>query len=657
MDKDRGSGSGGQSGTASVRSDGSNDSVNPSTRRRLYQILSDPTRPNDEKITRLLRLGCERLGVENGHVVGIDRAAGRHEIEAAAGSDLVEVGAVSDLERTFCRKTLEEDQILAVADATTDDWADDPAARAWNINCYVGSKLYVRTDVYGTICFVDRSARSRSFDRSDLAFLDSLSQAVSRLIERQVHEDVLESEQERFELFVREITDYALFMLDPAGHVKSWNSGATNLLRYDEAEILDSHLSRLFPEAECADGEPARLLEEARREGRTEAEGWRVRKDGTTFWALETITALYEHGELRGFGTVVRDLTERREAEQALQEQQAFTERALDSLDDLFIVLSPDGEMERINQRALDVTGYTESEALSMHPTEFFLPDDRDTIAAGIAEVLESGQSTLQATLVTKADERLQYEFRVRTLRDGDGTVTAIVGIGRDITQRKMYEQRLEVAQRVLRHNLRNDMNVIRGLAENLSTGEVPSTERAAEQIMETADRLLERSEKTRMMTELDVSGLRSESVDVCDVLPSLVDDFRRETPEATIETDMPDSEPLYLPVGDRFETALENAIENAIQHNPAPDPWVRVEVERDAGRVHVRILDDGPGIPSNEREVLERGTETQLTHGRGLGLWLIHWCMTTVGGQISFADRDPSGSELTLTFPVVEAD
>jgi len=655
MGKDRGSRSGGHSGDVTLRGDGNEMSINPSTRRRLYQILSDPTQPNDAKITDLLRLGCERLGMENGHVVRIDTETRRHEIEAVAGSALVEADVVSDLDRTFCRKTLEEDQLLAVQDATTDEWADDPAAQAWNINCYVGSKLYVQTDVFGTLCFVDRSARSQPFDTAALAFVDLLSQAISRLKERQVHETALESQQERFEIFVREIADYALFMLDPAGHVKSWNSGATNLLQYEEDELLESHLSRLFPEAECARGAPARLLEEARQQGRIEDEGWRVRKDGTTFWALETITALYDDGELRGFGTVVRDLTERREAEQALQEQQAFTERALDSLDDLFIVLSPEGEMVQVNERALEVTGYTEAEALSMHPIEFFAPEDQATIAAGISEVLESGQSTVQGTLVTNDDERLQYEFRVRTLTDSDGTVTAIVGIGRDITQRKLYEQRLEVAQRVLRHNLRNEMNVIRGLAENLSTGESTLTERAAEQIIETADRLLERSEKTRMMTELDASELRSEPVDVFEVLPALLDEFRREAPEATIETDLPESEPLRLPVGDRFETAVGNAVENAIQHNSAPEPWVRVEVARDAGQVHVRILDDGPGIPSNEREVLERETETQLTHGRGLGLWLIHWCMATIGGQISFADRDPTGSELTLTFPIVE--
>lgn len=136
-----------------------------------------------------------------------------------------------------------------------------------------------------------------------------------------------EQERERFELFVNAVTDYAMFLLDPDGQIISWNQGAERIKGYREEEILGKHFSILYPEGAAEKGLPDRLLEEAATEGHVEDEGWRVRKDGSSFWAQITITALYDKGELRGFAKVTRDITDRRQREREIECQRDELER------------------------------------------------------------------------------------------------------------------------------------------------------------------------------------------------------------------------------------------------------------------------------------------------------------------------------------------
>lgn len=123
----------------------------------------------------------------------------------------------------------------------------------------------------------------------------------------------------RFRLFVESVKDYAIFMLDPAGRVATWNAGAERIKAYRAAEIFGQHMSRFYAPEDIDAGLPAQLLKAAQTEGRVETEGWRVRSDGSRFWANVVITAIRdEHGNLQGFGKVTRDLTERKQAEEAL---------------------------------------------------------------------------------------------------------------------------------------------------------------------------------------------------------------------------------------------------------------------------------------------------------------------------------------------------
>lgn len=620
---------------------------------RHHEIMSDPGVSPETKRQQLLEVGTERLGVENAHVVKVDRQADRHEVVAATGSDIVRPGTVASLEETFCRDTVTSEAVLAIHDVD-EERPSDPAATVWDVGCYVGTRIVVGDEVYGTVCFVDGGSRENQLTPEERAFVDLLGTSIGRLMERERSEEILRRKKERFQPFVNEVTDYAIFMLDPAGYVVSWNKGAHELKGYTESEIIGEHFSRFYPESDRGRGLPEELLQRARRDGQVRQEDWRLRKDGTRFWALVSITALHdEDGQLRGFGKVTRDLTERRDAKQTLEDEQRFISRALNTLDDLFFLLTPDGNIDRVNEQVSTVTGYPREELTSMDPTEFFVSDDRETIVGAVAEMLETGEATVEATLLTSDNKRRQYEFRGTRLVGENGSVDGVVVIGRDITEQALFEERLDVAQRVLRHNIRNDLTVIRGWAEVLEETATGTQQEAVDQILSTVEEIAELSEKTRQMADLDLPAVDEQAViDVTDRLRGTIEESRQTYPDATIEYDGPGADELWLVADKRFDVAIENAVENAVEHNPSEEPWVRVAVECDAGELTVRVHDDGPGIPEMETNVIERGEETPLQHGLGVGLWLTNWCVTTIGGEITFEERTPRGSTVTLRFP-----
>jgi len=148
------------------------------------------------------------------------------------------------------------------------------------------------------------------------------------MIAVQPHETA--QDKERFQLLVDAVTDYAIYMLDPKGVIASWNSGAQRFKGYIESEILGEHFSRFYTEEDRASGLPQRALETATREGKFETEGWRVRKDGTRFWAHVVIDPIRDaKGNLLGFAKITRDLTERRRTEDALRESEQACRTAL----------------------------------------------------------------------------------------------------------------------------------------------------------------------------------------------------------------------------------------------------------------------------------------------------------------------------------------
>ncbi|MFB6296499.1 MAG: sensor histidine kinase [Halobacteriales archaeon] len=209
--------------------------------------------------------------------------------------------------------------------------------------------------------------------------------------------------------------------------------------------------------------------------------------------------------------------------------------------------------------------------------------------------------------------------------------------------------RRLSVLNRVLRHDIRNDVNVILGNADRIVKGANP--EGPAQTIKRKASKLHRVSETAREIESLLGSEeFPTESIDVATLAEAKMQDVQRERPRIEVETSIPGA--AWASANPLIESAIENVVENAVEHNDSETPRLSVTVEITARTVAVRIADNGPGVPEDELAVLQRGHETDLDHASGLGLWLANWIVTESGGDVDFEENDPRGSVVTIRLP-----
>lgn len=323
-------------------------------------------------------------------------------------------------------------------------------------------------------------------------------------------------------------------------------------------------------------------------------------------------------------------------------------ERALAETVDGVVVLDENGYIVDANPAAqwiLDLTFPVEQFVWEVFPG---IDDDDDPDLAAV--------DGMTITPTVDGRQRVYDVTFSELILPGQRIAGYVIGL-RDVTSRQAYEQRLEVVNRILRHNLRNKMNVIRGWAEWIEARGTEEQAEAARRITTTADELVDLGEKARSMVTtggyVDAGGDPT-PVDPRAHVVHTLNAFRHDHPRVTFDQTVSSDTWVSLPDADLLDIALRNLVENAIEHNDADHPWVGVTVDRPGNgeRVRIRVADNGPGIPTMEREVLENGVETPLHHGSGIGLWLVHWSVTVAGGTVAFDTNDPRGSVVTLTLP-----
>jgi signal transduction histidine kinase len=240
------------------------------------------------------------------------------------------------------------------------------------------------------------------------------------------------------------------------------------------------------------------------------------------------------------------------------------------------------------------------------------------------------------------------YQVKSSAVTDWRGTTVGHVLAIRDVTDLTRRQQRLEVLTRILRHNLRNDMMLVRGFATEIREQSTGDQAARAEKIVGAAEGLLAISEKAVEMDRLLEQDGPTTSVDVATLLKRHVDGLTDRYPEASVELTVDASE-IRTAAG-LLSLVLEETIENALKHGGEAGT-VGIEATMDGDRLRVVVTDDGPGIPSVELTPIRSGTETKLEHATGLGLWLIHWGTQSLGGDVAFEASD-AGTRATLTVP-----
>ena len=344
---------------------------------------------------------------------------------------------------------------------------------------------------------------------------------------------------------------------------------------------------------------------------------------------------------------VFRDVTAQRDQDLEFQ-------AVIEHTTDVVTIVDTDGQITYVSPSANPELAYTQVGLVGTAVTELFHPDDTEAVEADIAAVEGSDRSVdAQYRIETGDGEWRMVEATVRGGRSTPAT-DGIILTTRDITDRYRNQQRRRVMNRVLRHDLRNDMNVVVGHAGILADALDDQRADHAETIEQKASSLVRLGEKVRKIDQrLYGRDQDLKRIDLSRVVEDEVQSLHEQYPQAAIRTCIGEAAIL----GDTLiRAAVANLIENAVEHNDSELPEVEVSVatDPDTERIELTVSDNGPGIPEAEQRVITAGVETPLEHISGLGLWLVKWIVEGMDGELAIENTDPRGAAVRLSFPSV---
>jgi signal transduction histidine kinase len=318
--------------------------------------------------------------------------------------------------------------------------------------------------------------------------------------------------------------------------------------------------------------------------------------------------------------------------------QRAAEQTGLNTLTEPVVIVDSQSQVVNVNERA---------DSLFSHATGG-LPVPFETLAGvDLATLREAGEIDVSGS------DGGTFAVSYTPLTDPSGDSVGGMIILYDITEERQRKQQLAVLNRVLRHNLRNEMTVIHGFASSIAdAAEDSEVQTQAGTIVRASDRLLSIGEQVRRFARLQERSLHAEPVPLDTVIDSLSDQFRTQYPDATVETEVIVSDPHVYVQPPLLELALSNLLENALTHATAETPVVEITVESsgsDEGGMVVTIRDGNDPIPDSEISVLREGTETPLEHGRGIGLWMVNWSLTAMNADVRYRYDEGNVFEMSL--------
>ena len=482
-----------------------------------------------------------------------------------------------------------------------------------------------------------------------------------------------------FHRMVDAVRDYAIFMLDANGRIVSWNQGAELNKGYRAEEIIGRHFSVFYPQDRIDENWPEQELALAREHGRIEDEGWRIRKDGSRFWASVIITALYRgDGSLRGYAKVTRDLTERRRHEELLRQSDERFRLMVESVRDYAIfMLDPAGNIATWNLGAQLNKGYTTEEILGQHFSVFYTPEDiaRDWPARELELALRDGRFEDEGWRVRKDGSRFWANVVITALHDSDGGHRGFAKVTRDLTQQRRIDaledegRQLTRFLAVLGHELRNPLSSIANVVSVMELEESSNPriarvrgilQRQVGHLKRLVDDLLDvgRIVSGKVRLERGPVKLQDVAAAAVEAVTPEIDRLRH-----TLRQDIA-TEPLWVS-GDRVRLGqvLSNLLQNAAKFTP-DGGQVRLILRRRDDDAELVVCDNGPGIPREKlRHVFKLFAQGEEDHasrqhgGLGIGLSLVYQMVQQHGGDVSaFSSGEPGkGAEFVVTLPLID--
>jgi PAS domain S-box-containing protein len=494
----------------------------------------------------------------------------------------------------------------------------------------------------------------------------------------------------RLSQFISSVTDYAIYMLTPEGHVASWNAGAERFKGYSAGEILGQHFSRFYTEQDRADGLPWRALQIAQETGKFEAEGWRVRKDGTRFWAHVVLDPIRdEHGNLLGFAKVTRDITDKKRALEALSESEHRFRMLVQGVTDYAIyMLSPAGIVTNWNAGAKRIKGYDEHEIVGLHFSSFYTPEERERglPMQALDQAAKEGRYEAEGWRVRKDGTRFWAHVVIDAIRNDEGQLIGFAKITRDITERKEAAKALELAREALfqsqkleaigkltggvAHDFNNLLNVIsNGLDMLRHNGLQPSDLHLIDTMAHAASRAATLTQQ--LLGFARQQPFKRQPRDLSRVIRSFEAVLRRASrtgvqfeldlaarlPPAQLDAAQLEAGLLNLVVNARDATADGGRITVSTRLRQLKEG--EVPAVRAGCYVQVCVEDTGSGMTP---EVLARAvdpffTTKEIGRGTGLGLSQVYGMVQQCGGEMHIRSAPNAGTAVSLFFPADETE
>ncbi|GAB2577999.1 PAS domain-containing sensor histidine kinase [Dyella jejuensis] len=496
--------------------------------------------------------------------------------------------------------------------------------------------------------------------------------------------------ERKYRLLVEAITDYAIYMLDPQGLVASWNLGAERITKYTAEEIIGRHFECFYTQEEKAAGVPGRELEIACSKGRIETEGWRLRKDGSRFWAQALIDPIRDdHGQLIGFAEITRDLTDRKRAEEALRRSHEQFRLLVQSVTDYAIyMLDSSGHVSSWNYGAERIKGYLPVEIIGEHFSRFYTQADREAgePQKNLALAASVGRTESEGWRVRKDGSRFWAHVVVDRILDDNGDLIGFAKITRDVTEQRDAARELDRARDALfqsqkteaigkltggvAHDFNNLLMVIQSCLDMVEV-KLPS-DSPLHRLLGNAQSAVKRGSALtqRMLAFARKQELRMAPVDIVSLVANMTDLLRRSLgPLVHISTLFPASLNAVRTDANQLELALMNLAVNARDAMPEGGHITIAarNVAIDASHttrlapgeyVCLSITDEGEGM---DEETLAKATEPFFTtkgvgKGTGLGLSMVHGLIEQSGGRMVIKSSRNFGTRVELWLPGVHS-
>jgi PAS domain S-box-containing protein len=512
---------------------------------------------------------------------------------------------------------------------------------------------------------------------------DGFSVTFEDISERKRSEEALRTSEERFRLLVEGVHEYGIFLLDPDGNVVSWNAGAERIKGYKAHEVIGHNFSMFYPPEDLASGKPAMELKAAIENGRWEDEGWRVRADGTRFWANVMITALIEtSGGLRGFSKLVRDISERKVAEEAIRESEGRLHAIVDTAVDGIVTIDDQGTITLFNPAASRIFGFAPEEVIGKEVSLLMPLPLSQAFDGQLASYLQTGIKKvigIGREVVARRKDGSTFPMDLAVSETLLGEKRFFTGIVRDISERKHVDEELAKAKEAaeaanrskseflanMSHEIRTPMSAILGFANMVVTKDQGRAGRieCAQIIRRNAMHLLELINEILDLSKIEAMQMKVEHAS-CDLTLLLSEIIALMRPRAVEK-------------GLAFSVAFDGPIPRVIQTDPLRLRQILVNLIgnamkfTDAGKISLRISDEGVGTPSIVLRVDVKDTGVGMTPdelsrlfkpftqadesitrkfgGTGLGLTISASLANLLGGGVTVTTDHGIGSTFTL--------